>query len=162
MNENLNLTEILKDCPKGMKLYSPIFGEVEFQGVTGGATFPITVSMKDGNTYNFTLEGRAYTRYEGECLLFPSKYVRDWSKFKSRRPKFDPNTLQPFDKILVRDGLFQEWRCTLFSHICKSDINYPYIAINAGYSFCIPYNDDTKHLIGTTKKAPEYYRFWED
>ena len=85
MNENLNLVEILKNCPKGTKLYSPLFGEVEFQGVTGGATFPvtfpITVSMKDGNTYNFTLEGRVYTIYEGECLLFPSKDQRDWSKF---------------------------------------------------------------------------------
>ena len=30
------------------------------------------------------------------------------------------------------------------------------------YKYCIPYNDDTKHLVGTTKEAPEFYRYWED
>ena len=166
MNENLNLIEILKDCPKGTKLYSPLFGEVEFQGVTGGAafpvTFPITVSMKDGNTYNFTLEGRAYTRYDGECLLFPSKDQRDWIKFNPKKhPKFDPKTLQPFDKVLVRDYLNDEWRCTFFSHI-RQNCKHPYICDNLDWKYCIPYNDDTKHLVGTTEEAPEYYRYWEN
>ena len=35
MNENLNLIEILKDCPKGIKLYSSVFGEVKFDCVDG-------------------------------------------------------------------------------------------------------------------------------
>ena len=35
MNENLNLAEILKDCPKGTKLYSTVYGEVEFYGIIG-------------------------------------------------------------------------------------------------------------------------------
>ena len=166
MNENLNLVEILKDCPKGTKLYSPLFGEVEFQGVTGGATFPvtfpITVSMKDGNTYNFTLEGRAYARYEGECLLFPSKDQRDWGKFKyNKQFKFDPKTLQPFDKVLVRDYLHDEWICTFFSHI-RQNCKHLYICDNLDWKYCIPYNDDTKHLVGTTNEAPEYYRYWEN
>ena len=30
------------------------------------------------------------------------------------------------------------------------------------YGQCIPYNDDTKHLVGTNEEAPEYYRHWED
>ena len=30
------------------------------------------------------------------------------------------------------------------------------------YTYCIPYNDDTKHLVGTTEEAPEYYRYWKD
>lgn len=37
MNENLNLVKILKDCPRGTKLYSPIYGEVELGGVYNGA-----------------------------------------------------------------------------------------------------------------------------
>ena len=45
--------------------------------------------------------------YNGECTLFPSKDQRDWSKFvrfwdKPKVDKFDPKTLQPFDKVLVR------------------------------------------------------------
>ena len=166
MNENLNLVEILKNCPKGTKLYSPLFGEVEFQGVTGGATFPvifpITVSMKDGNTYNFTLEGLAYTRYEGECLLFPSKDQRDWSKFKLKKHKFDPNTLKPFDKVLVRDSDLMTWECECFLYIIQDKENYPYACMYHLYKYCIPYNDDTKHLVGTAEEAPEFYRYWED
>ena len=164
MNENLNLIEILKDCPKGTKLYSPLFGEVEFQNVTDGIIFPITVS-KDGDTYNFTLEGRIFIKREGKCLLFPSKYEQDWSKFKPKKPKFDPNTLQVFDKVLVRltkDGV---WHATLFSHYDK-EVKwgcYPFVTTSSkSYPMCIPYNDDTKHLVGTGKDAPEYYRYWED
>lgn len=164
MNENLNLVEILKNCPKGTKLYSPLFGEVEFQCVTGGATFPvtfpITVSMKDGNTYNFTLEGRAYTKYEGECLLFPSKDQRDWSKFKYKRPKFDPNTLKPFDKVLARLDDQGIWCCEWLSFIQK-DTNL-IKCCGAYYKYCIPYNEDTCHLVGTTDEAPDFYKYWED
>ena len=38
----------------------------------------------------------------------------------------------------------------------------PYICIGWFYDICIPYNDDTKHLLGTTDEAPEYYRYLED
>ena len=159
MNENLNLIEILKDCPKGTKLYSPLFGEVEFQKVTDGIMFPITVS-KDGDTYNFTLEGRTFIKREGKCLLFPSKYEQDWSKFKVKKNKFVPNTLQPFDKVLVRDGKVEDWMCDIYSHKLKDDNSY--MCISNEYYCCIPYNEETKHLVGTTKEAPMYYRYWED
>lgn len=36
MNENLNLVEILKDCPKGTKLYSTVYGEVKFEEIGDG------------------------------------------------------------------------------------------------------------------------------
>lgn len=32
----------------------------------------------------------------------------------------------------------------------------------AYYKYCVPYNDETKHLVGTKDEAPEYYRYWED
>ena len=77
--------------------------------------------------------------------------------------KFDPNTLQPFDKVLVRDDRNEKWQCNFFSYInINDDIYYPYVAINTGYKCCIPYNDDTKHLVGTKDEAPEYYRYWGD
>ena len=40
MNENIDLTKILKDCPKGTKLYSPVFGKVELK-VIGDNKYPI-------------------------------------------------------------------------------------------------------------------------
>ena len=77
--------------------------------------------------------------------------------------KFDPKTLQPFDKVLVRDDRNEKWQCSFFSYInINDDIYYPYVAINTGYKCCIPYNEETKHLIDTKDEAPEYYRYWED
>ena len=166
MNENLNLVEILKDCPKGTKLYSTVFGEVEFMKVFQEKVFyPIEIKLNNNLIENLTKDGRMFTEYSGECTLFPSREQRDWSKFKLEKPKFDPKTLQAFDKVLVRltkDGV---WNATLFSHHNK-EIKYgcyPFITISSkSYSMCIPYNDETKHLVGTTDEAPEFYRYWED
>lgn len=161
MNENLNLVEILKDCPEGTKLYSPVFGEVEFECIND-IIGPIVVTTNTGNAECFTADGKMYTYYNGECLLFPSKEQRDWSKFKSSKPKFNPNILKPFDKVLVRDINSEKWKIQLFSHIIKNCFPYEYHCIGSCYNFCIPYNDDTKHLVGTKDEAPEFYRYWED
>ena len=162
MNENLNLVEILKDCPKGTKLYSPVFGEVEFENIND-IIGPIVVTTNIGNAEYFTADGKILARYDGECLLFPSKDQRDWSKFKvkSNKPKFDPTTLKTFDKVLARDINSDKWQIQLFSHIIERD-DYPYVCINNPYRYCIPYNDDTKYLVGAFEEAPEFYRYWED
>lgn len=161
MNENLNLVEILKDCPEGTKLYSPIIGEVEFKCIKY-CEYPIVTCSKNGNRIlSFTKEGLFFS--EGECImLFPSKDQRDWSKFKIKKPKFDPKTFQPFDKVLVRDINSEKWKIQLFSHIIKDCFPYEYHCIGSCYNFCIPNNDDTKHLVGKNDDAPEFYRYWED
>lgn len=163
MNENLNLVEILKDCPKGTKLYSTVFGDVEFMKVFQEKVFyPIEIKLNNNLIENLTKDGRIFTEYSGECLLFPSKDQRDWSKFKVKKPIFDPKTLQPFDKVLVRLAKDNIWNATLFSHHNKY-LRYPFITISSkNYSMCIPYNENTKHLVGTTEEAPEFYRYWED
>ena len=159
MNENLNLVEILKDCPKGTKLYSSVFGMVELDHINIRTNYPIVIKLKGTEGYeSLTSEGKMFVDYDGECVLFPSRENRDWSKFKPKQPKFDPKTLQAFDKVLVRDRDVEHWSCGLFSHI----VNDEYLCIGSCYKHCIPYNDDTKHLIGTTEEAPEYYRYWED
>ena len=167
MNENLNLVEILKDCPEGTKLYSPIIGEVEFKRIKYGE-YPIVTCSKNGNRIlSFTKEGLFFS--EGECImLFPSKDQRDWSKFKIKKPKFDPKTLQPFDKVLVRNCDADKWKCAHFSYMEPSFMGTIYVTSmlfrdRIHYNDnCIPYNDDTKHLVGTTDEAPEFYRYWED
>ena len=221
MNENLNLVEILKDCPKGTKLYSTVYGEVEFYGIENGLEFPVMYVKSDSLLGSVSAEGLVLACYDGECTLFPSREQRDWSKFKQlvkpkfkvgdkivnilgkrmgasgsygiiseitddkyfftdssyafirnqdgwelvpdKKPKFDPKTLKPFDKILARDRESTRWRCTFFSHIRdKEEIIFKYVTTNDCYKRCIPYNDDTKHLVGTKDEAPEYYRYWED
>lgn len=230
MNENIDLTKILKDCPKGTFLWSKVHGPVEFQGIIDSPICPISTYYYTGkSTYDasFTKEGSIDPHFKGECLLFPSKEQRDWSKFTAPwyknvssqtnehtwlhlvsdvltwkdgigqyldnpevqeiakrlcnkyaqklynpsvlsnssntgkgKQKFDPNTLRPFDKVLGKNGL-DIWRCDFFSsymetYACKN------VCIGGSYLCCIPYNDDTKHLVGTNDEAPEYYRYWED
>ena len=162
MNENLNLVEILKDCPKGTKLYSTSFGDVRFEEITNSTFYPIAVKQADDYITTFTADGKMNYHYNGECVLFPSKDQRDWSKFKVKKTKFDPKTLQPFDKVLVQCGKSESWKVQLFSHIIEDEKLYPYVCVAYNYEYCIPYNDDTKHLVGTTEEAPEYYRYWED
>ena len=117
MNENLNLVEILKDCPKGTKLYSTVFGEVEFKCIEKNAIYPIIVRPDENTVCRFTADGRTLVRFCGECTLFPSRTQRNWAEFKPKQPKFDPKTLLPFDRVLVRDSEAGEWTCGIFSHI---------------------------------------------
>ena len=161
MNENIDLTKILKDCPKGTKLYSPIFGEVDFEKIRSDDKYAI-ITKKGSYTATFTEEGFYRADVDGECLLFPSKDQRDWSKFTApwfKKEKFDPKTLKPFDSVLVY-GEYEGWFCTIFSHIGVGE--YPYNTASGNYGRCIPYNDETKHLVGTKDEAPDFYRYWED
>ena len=163
MNENLNLVEILKDCPKGISLYSPVFEYVELVSVSlvEDDKYPIKIKNRYGTTDGITKDGRIWEDFHGECMLFPSKEQRDWSKFKSKQPKFDPKTLKPFDKVLVRDSDEFMWKCALYSLTIENDqCTYKYVTLTeCGYKRCIPYNDDTKYLVGTNKEAPEFYRY---
>lgn len=165
MNENIDLTKILKDCPKSTKLYSLVHGEVEFQKVDTVFTYSILVKLKNGIIENFTPNGKLFNNYGGECILFPSKDQRDWSKFTApwyKKERFDPKTLKPFDKVLVRNDRREIWRCDFSANGSYDDVEYPYVAINESVMYCIPYNDETKHLVGKNDEAPEYYRYWED
>ena len=166
MNGNLNLVEILKDCPKGTKLYSSVFGEVEFDHINTHTNYPIVIRLKDRRGYeSITSEGKMFAEYDGECVLFPSREERDWSKFKPKKDRFDPKTLNAFDKVLVRLTKDCIWNATFFSHYDK-EVNwgcYPCVTTSCkSYDKCIPYNAETKHLLGTSDEAPEYYRYWED
>lgn len=170
MNENIDLTKILKDCPKGIKFYSTIYGEVEVTIISNDNNYPIRIFCptiaKDTiiPLCKLSKDGKYNNQFNGECILFPSRDQRDWSKFTApwyKKEKFDPNTLKPFDRVLARNFKTIKWRCEHFSHFDGGNYNH-YIASCCSYTFCIPYNDDTKHLVGTADEAPEYYRYWEE
>lgn len=157
MNENLDLVEILKDCPVGTKLYSTIHGEVVFTCVRDhNVDYPIGVSYIDDET-GYTRDGRFDKRYDGECVLFPSKDQRDWSKFKVPAEKFDYSSLHSYDRVLVRDSDDLSWRCNLLSH--RS--GYRVYCLGTSWVQMIPFNDETKHLVGTTDRPDEKYIWWE-
>ena len=163
MNENIDLTKILKNCPTGTKFYSSIYGEVLFRNINeNNVEYPVIVySSFYDSVISFTREGR-YANTLGECTLFPSKEQRDWNKFTAswyKKDIFDPKTLKPFDKVLVQISRDDIWSVDFFSYyndeykkcICTGLVHYFY---------CIPYNDETKDLVGTCDEAPDYYKWW--
>ena len=79
-------------------------------------------------------------------------------------PKFDPKTLNPFDKVLVKmsNESFNTWYGDFVAEPSHAKNEAPLILGAKEANMVIPYNDDTKHLVGTTDEAPEYYRYWED
>ena len=163
MKENIDLTKILKDCPKGTKLYSTIFGEVTFCHIDENDMYPIKVMTGKKCNGKVSANGKHYVEFNGECTLFPSKEQRDWNKFTApwqKKDKFDPKTLRPFDKVIARIDKYGFWCCELFSFIEEGTNLIK--GCGAYYKYCVPYNDDTKHLVGTTEEAPEYYRYWEN
>lgn len=86
MENKINIAEILKDCPKGVKLYSLIYGEVELSLIDDtNDNYPICIKTNLGSLVNFTKDGRYAIRFPtAECLLFPSSEMRDWTKFFKR------------------------------------------------------------------------------
>lgn len=141
----MNIAEILKDCPRGTRLYSPIYGELSLVSVKTGMLYPIFCRIKrNGNTVSYTEDGKNYTK-DAEHTLFPSKGQRDWSKFNVNDQENKPQ-FKPYDKVLVRSVDEQEWECSLFSHMTEGGY---YACVCFWWSQCIPY-EGNEHLLGTT------------
>jgi hypothetical protein len=236
MENKINIAEILKDCPKGIELYSPIYGKVELLEVDSNYEYSIKIVTGIERPGSFTTCGRFYENYpSAECLLFPSREMRDWTKFFKRgdvvynkdggmyaifegwvnddytefnttinyyesiasfgteevcytdcfvkasdeeravfianaekyyNGKYNPDTLQvepvkstcsfkPFDKVLVRDEEEDLWYANFFSHYNEDEKCYPYSCIDTHYRYCIPYNEHTAHLLGTSDPYTE-------
>lgn len=87
MENKINIAEILRDMPKGTKLYSPLFGKCELIGVDN-SKYPIAIKAQrtDGAiSKGIMKDGRYFDGYEeAECSLFPSARMRDWNKFFKR------------------------------------------------------------------------------
>ena len=132
MNENIDLTKILKDCPIGWRFYSSVYGDVEFVEIyrepvlcnpgqredewlgqeIHNSKHPIIFDA-DGNEHSVSRRGEMIKGC-GECTFFPSRDQRDWSKFTApwyKKEKFNSKTLKPFDKVLVRESEVDPWAC---------------------------------------------------
>ena len=83
----VNISELLKDAPRGMKLYSPLFGEVKFLGIDSVDSTIIVETKRETHEwfsacgkYKVTKSHLLYS--DAECLLFPSKDCRTWEGWK--------------------------------------------------------------------------------
>ena len=122
MEENINIAEILKDKSKGIRLYSPIFGDCTYCYVRED-TNEIFVKKHNGLIDYFNSEGLYFAL--GEVMLFPSKQMRDWSKFfkkgdvlvcyEGNKPYytifdgFENNTYQTFNGKFAYDSYEDKW-----------------------------------------------------
>ena len=87
MENKINIAEILRDMPKGTKLYSPLFGKCNLDEVctSDRETYPITLLTSVDASASFTKNGHYLNGFENtECLLFPSAFMRCWVKFFQR------------------------------------------------------------------------------
>ena len=136
----MNITNLLEYCPKGTKLYSTVFGEVEFIEVASSNN--IVIKSPDGNEILFYCDG-AYHR-NGECVLFPSKDQRDWSKFRLPLKRGDimmkANGTMPF----IASGEF--YKDTSPKYICGVNITGHFSTGIYGWTseFYIPASEEAK------------------
>lgn len=155
-------------------------GDIVFmKGIKGGyfanCIFILRSEYKDGDErafyyafYNaddkFTIAEYGYTRVpyslrpatDSEKLqLFDAleKEGKAWDAEKKQLVELKPKIeFKPFDKVVVRDTEYSTWCADLFSHIDK---DYRYACVGATWSFCIPYNEETAKLIGTTNNVED-------
>ena len=113
MEQNINISEIMKDKSVGLKFYSNTFGYISFNGVHKDRVYFFS---EDNNAHSVKPNGKMYDG--GECIIFPSKEMRDWSKFQWEKG----------DVLISNDGgtevIFDKWYDdTYTSFYCKHYLN---------------------------------------
>lgn len=103
--EKINIADKLKYCKKGTKLYSPLFGEVEFENVDDKIEIIVHTDEEEIYKVPFEKDGKYYIIYkDAECLLFPSKDNRDWNNFQ---------VLEEGHRVMVSDNA-NSWSLRLY------------------------------------------------
>ena len=117
--------------------------------------YPI-VALMDSPTLDsehavtYRLNGQYVGGYDSKCDLFMVE-----------EEHYDISNFKPFDKVLVRDKDDGYWRAAIYSHFSKDqDPKYPFSTAYRLHKQCIPYNEETAHLVGTTDMPPKKYINW--
>ena len=168
-----NLEEYLKNPER--KVVTRDGRDVRIHCTNYGGLQPIIAEIEGiGFSESFTKYGGYYNPRESRNDLFfaPEKETEEsiitcdniplnqsWGNMKVE--KFDLKTLHPFDKVLAKDGFSSKWTCSFFSHM-DNDVSFPVYCSGGYFKVCIPYNEETKHLVGASDDCPEYYKWWEE
>lgn len=115
-----NLANILKYCPRGTKLYSPVFGEVIFNAVSG-TNIELT-AKPDGEKpvpIAFNHDGTLLLNFSNtECVLFPSKDQRNWNKFRIPAKKGDIMMFDDKSAVFMIDAMTDNY-VTIIAYVDK-------------------------------------------
>lgn len=123
MDKTDNIAKILKDKKEGTKLYSPIFGECFLRKVDTKLRFPIVIKRSNDNEFiveddAFLQDGRYFNIPSSECLLFPSKHMKDWDSFAWKKGDILIN--QRDTKIVLFDGFTNDEYICFYGKYCYS------------------------------------------
>lgn len=132
------VADYLKNASKGTKLYSPICGECTLVTISNNR-----IVVMDHRNVCRSFDPYGLIDLNGECLLFPSKEVRDWSNYQVPVPC----NFKPFDKVVVRDNN-GKWGIDFFV-LYNIGNKYPYQCAISNWQHCLPFNEETAKLIGT-------------
>jgi hypothetical protein len=160
--KKINVYKYVSNLLKGTKLYSPLFGNVEFIEALAGEIIVKEIPkgdfiIDDYIRYAFNQFGE-YLGVQGhplletikeECMLFPSEDEKDWQTWAIRGLV----KLEPFDKVLMRTSELTTWFPTFFSRYNGS---YYINVAGESYKHCVPYNLWTAKLSGTREKPENY------
>lgn len=137
----MNIAEILKYCPKGTKLYSTAFGEVELIDTSSLAN---TILVQNIHDTPFTFYSDGSYILDGECILFPSKDQKDWSKFRLPLKRGDIMMKADGTIPFIASGEFYE--NTSPKYICGVDITRHFRTGIYGWTseFYIPASEEAK------------------
>lgn len=138
----IDIAEILKDKPKGTKLYCKLIGDCKVDYVSPKGTIEVY------NDRNDRVKLDRYGRFNpfGEVLLYPSKDMIDWNLFKVTK-----NAYNTFDYVLAKcddESDLQEWTLCQYSH---TDSYGNIVFVGGGYTEAenvIPY-EGNESLLGT-------------
>jgi hypothetical protein len=109
--EEFNLVEILKDAPKGTKLYSTLFGNCELEEIVEQEPNEYFIKLVNDNGRRFVFNHLGqYNFKESECLLFPSKEQRDWYEYVSKK-EMDDECIELVDKLNSIRGVHTTSSC---------------------------------------------------
>lgn len=116
--------------------------------------FNIKTNIIEYNIHNHTLQDmilRLATEEEKKQFFSAlAKKGKTWDSDKKQivdlKPKYE---FKPFDKVLGRNEKYEVWEAELFSHY-REESQYPFRCIGFNHKYCIPYNEETAHLLGTT------------
>lgn len=130
--EKINIADKLKHCKKGTKLYSPLFGEVEFENVDDKIEIIVHTDEEEIYKVSFEKDGKYYIIYkDAECLLFPSKDNRDWNNFQ---------VLEEGHRVMCSDN-GENWALKLYISDNKVTSFNTKIAQELRWNYIVPVED---------------------
>lgn len=118
-----------------------------------------TLRVKEEPNVSFTITGMtedAYVDKDGNRYHF--KYQKQWEIVPE---KFNPLTLKPFQKVLVRNINCDRWECDFFSSYCPDATVNKFHCVSDWWEKCIPY-EGNEHLLGTINDCDDFFVNWAE